>query len=163
MKHAFVLGVHPSSRGFGWALFEGPLVPFDWGTVGARANKNESALSAFAKLLDKYEPKTLAIEAYDDKPSRRSARIRTLSRNLIGIADARDITVRVYTRAEIGKTLAGTEKPTRDGIAAAVAERVAVLHARLPDPRKPWQSEHPSIALFQASACALTYLLEPRP
>lgn len=161
MKHSFVLGVHPSTRGFGWALFEGPLVPFDWGTVEVQANKNAGSIARFTRLLDKYQPNVLALEAFDTDDTRRSARVRSLCRKLVAIADARAITVRIYNREVIGKTVASNEDATRDEIAVAVAERIAVLHARLPEPRKPWQSEPPSIALFQAAACALTYLLGP--
>ena len=162
MKHSYVLGVHPSSRGFGWALFEGPLVPFDWGTVEVQANKNAGSAARFTKLLDRYQPNVIAIESFDDGDTRRSARVRSLCRKLVAMAEARSITVHIYSRGVIGKTVAGNEAATREEIAQAVAERVAVLHSRLPEPRKPWQSEHPSIALFQAAACALTYLLGPR-
>lgn len=162
MKHFYVLGVHPSSRGFGWALFEGPLVPFDWGTVEIRANKNAAAIKRFAKLLDRYQPNVLAIEAFDERDARRSARVRSLCQKLVATAEARAITVRIYSRGVIGKTIAGSDTSTRDEIAEAVAKRVAILQPRLPKPRKAWQSEHPNIALFQAAACALTYLLGPR-
>ncbi len=163
MKQSFVLGIHPSSRGFGWALFEGPLVPFDWGTVDVRANRNAVALRRFEKLLDRYEPRALAIESFENKVSRRSTRVRTFCRKLVTLVEARGIEVRTYTRDEIGKTFVGDNASTRDDIAAAVAERVAVLRPRLPKPRETWQSEHPSAALFAATACALTYLATERP
>lgn len=163
MKHYFVLGVHPSSRGFGWALFEGPLFPFDWGTVDVREGKNRASLARFQKLLERYEPSALAIEAFDEGKTRRSVRVQSLCRKLIELAESRGTTVHIYTRDEIGKTFAGSPVKTREDIAAAVAERVAVLRPRLPSPRKAWQSEHPSAALFAASACALTYLVRQQP
>lgn len=160
MKHPYVLGIHPSSRGFGWALFEGPLVPFDWGTVETTGDKNADALSRFKVLLDKFEPHVVAMEAFDSKESHRRDRIRELGHDFIATAKTRGIKVRVFQRSEMSEVLGGAE--TRDEVAAAVAERVAVLRDRLPEPRKPWTSEHPNIALFQAAACALTYLLRKR-
>lgn len=158
MKHPYVLGIHPSSRGFGWALFEGPLVPFDWGTVSVNGDKNANALARFEQLLDQYEPRTVALESFDDEDSQRSPRVRKLYRGLINRAEARGIKVCVYSRSEISNTFVGANAKTREEIAVAVAERIAVLRSRLPKPRKPWQSEHPNIALFAAAACALTYL-----
>jgi Holliday junction resolvasome RuvABC endonuclease subunit len=162
MKHPFVLGIHPSSRGFGWAIFEGPLVPFDWGTVSVTGAKNAKALARFEKLLDRYQPRVLALEDVEASDSQRSPRVRQLCRSLVSRAEARGVEVHLYTRSEISKTFAGANAKTRDEIAAAVAERIAVLQSRLPKPRKPWQGEHPNIALFAAAACALTYLMGGR-
>ncbi len=165
MKHLrpYVLGVHPSARGFGWALFEGPLVPFDWGTVDIRSDKNARALARFEQLLERHEPSTIAMEAFDFEHARRSARIRKLCHGMIGRAEARGIKVRLYTREKIAKTFEAENAETREDIAAAVAGRIAVLEPRLPKPRKIWVGEHPNIALFSAAACALTYLATERP
>lgn len=162
MKRSFVLGIHPSSRGFGWALFEGPLVPFDWGTVHVKGVKNSGALARFKKLLDQLEPAVLAIESFDYKDSQRSDRVRQLCRELIDLAEDRGIRVQVYSRSQIAKTFGKEDTGTRDEIASAVANRIAVLRSRLPKPRAPWEAEHPNLALFAAAACALTYLMGSR-
>ena len=157
--HPYVLGIHPSAHGFGWALFEGPLVPFDWGTADIRKEKNARALARFEALLDRYQPRVVAMEAFEDSDTKRQGRIRKLCRSMIARAEARGITIRLYSRAEIGTAISGNASATREEIAAAVAERIAVLQPRLPKPRKIWIGEHPNIALFQAAACALTDLL----
>ncbi len=157
--HPYVLGIHPSAHGFGWALFEGPLVPFDWGTADIRKEKNARALARFEALLDRYHPSVVAMETFADDDAKRRGRIRKLCRSMIGRAEARGITVRLYSRAEIGSAISGNATATREEIAAAVADRIAVLQPRLPKPRKIWVGEHPNIALFQAAACALTDLL----
>lgn len=162
MKHPYVLGVHPSARGFGWALFEGPLVPFDWGTVDIRTNKNSRALTRFDELLNKYQPRVLALEAFEPENARRSERISQLCRDMVASAEALGIKVHLYTRSEISRTFAAENAKTREEVAAAVASRIAVLRSRLPKPRKIWIGEHPNTALFAAAACALTYLLGKR-
>lgn len=159
MRQTFVLGVHPSARGFGWALFEGPLIPFDWGTFGAHKDMNFEALARFERVLKKYEPRVVALEAYEGDLSQRSERIRQLCKAMINMARACGATVHIVTRDEIAKTFGKTEKAARYEIAAAVAERIGVLRPRLPKPRKAWQGEHPNTALFAAAACALTCLL----
>ena len=157
LKHEFVLGLHPSSRGFGWILFEGPLSPFDWGTSDIRLNKNRRALAEVEWLLDKYQPRVIAIEAYDNVASRRSVRIRRLCQSTLRRAELRGIDIHVFTRDQIRLTFVHRGVRTREGIAAAVAEHVPILQTRLPKPRKIWVGEHPSQALFSAAACALTY------
>ncbi len=152
-----VLGVHPSSRGFGWAIFEGPASLFDWGTADIRGNKNAKALMRLERILDKYQPGVLSLEAFEGTETKRAPRIRTIYRGLIKRAEARGIAVHLYTRARIRSTFADTGARTREEVAATVAERMEVLRPRLPKPRKIWIGEHPNIALFCAAALALTY------
>jgi len=159
-KHKYlVLGIHPSSRGFGWVLFENSLSAFDWGTVDIRGDKNARTLIRIGALLDKYQPGALAIEAFDEETSRRAPRIRRLYRALISRAEKRDVAVHRYTRANIRAAFAGSRANTREEIAAAVAQHVEALRPRLPKLRKIWNGEHPNIALFNAAACALTHYI----
>ena len=113
----------------------------------------------FEVLLDKYHPRVIAMEAFEDGDAKRQGRIRKLCRGMVSRAEARGITVRLYSRAQIRKTFAVEKAATREQIAAAVAERIIVLKPRLPKPRKISIGENPNIALFQAAACALTYLM----
>ena len=153
----YVLGLHPSSRGFGWGLFEGPLSPFDWGTVDIRSNKNARALARIEELLDKYQPSVLALEAFDEEAAHRSARVRRLYRGTIQRAEKRDIAVCIHSRTQTRASFADTGARTREEIALAVAKRVEALRPRLPKPRKIWIGEHPGMALFSAAAVAITY------
>lgn len=153
----YVLGLHPSSRGFGWILFEGPLSPFDWGAVEVRGNKNALALGRIEKLLDKYQPGVLVLEDFEDEGAQRSGRIRDLCCGVLRLAAARRIPVCLYTRDRIRTAFAGSRARTREEIAAAIAGQVEPLRPRLPKRRKIWVGEHPSIALFCAAACALAY------
>jgi transposase InsO family protein len=73
-----VLGLHPTSRGFGWILFEDVRLPLDWGTVDIRRDKNAIALSRIKSMLDKHQPTILAMERHDAEGARRSQRIRQL-------------------------------------------------------------------------------------
>jgi len=156
-KHDLVLAVHPSSRGFGWILFEGPLAPFDWGVVTIAQDKNAGAVARVDQLIQKYDPRVLAFEASSDDGSRRKPRIRKLCRAIEERAMARGLRVCVYSRQQIRRAFASTGAQTREEIATIVAERIEALRPRLPQPRKIWLGEHPNMALFAAAACALTY------
>lgn len=155
-KHEYVLGLHPSSRGFGWIVFEGPQSPFDWGTADIRRHKNVRAVAAIEHLLVKYQPCVVAVECFDANVSRRAERIRHLYRTTLRLAETHGVPVRIYSRTDICKTF-GIAGGTREGIAALIAKHIEALGPRLPKPRKIWVGEHPNMALFCAAGCALTY------
>jgi Holliday junction resolvasome RuvABC endonuclease subunit len=150
-----VLGLHPSSRGFGWIFFEGPGQPFDWGTADVRGNKNAEALDRMEGLVRKYQPHVIALEVFEGELAYRRARIRRLCRAVLRRATKRGIQVRIYSRTQIRSAFASTSSGTREEIATAVAQCIEPLRSRLPKRRKIWTGEHPSMALFCAAACAL--------
>ena len=39
IRYRLVTAIYLNSRGFGFALFEGPLAPLDWGTVEVRGKE----------------------------------------------------------------------------------------------------------------------------
>jgi hypothetical protein len=161
MKHSScVLGLHPSARGFGWALFEGPGHPFDAGTADIRTDKNKQALARIDALLKRYRPKVLALETFEGLGTRRSARIQSLYKDIVKLAAARRVAVRICTRAEIAAALGNAR--TREEIAAVVAKRFAVFRPRLPKARAIWESEHANMALFCAVGCALAFYASKR-
>jgi len=154
MNSAFklVLGVHPSSRGFGWVLFDGPISPFDWGTADVRGGNTE-ALLRLDEICEKYTPHALTLEEFEQ--SRRVLRTRQLCGAIIALAEARRISVHRYSREEI--QTAHFPARTRQEVAEHVAARIGLLARRLPKPRKLWDGEHPNMALFCAAACVLAF------
>lgn len=152
-----VLGLHLSSRGFGWALFDTPTSLFDWGIVEIRGDsKNADALVRVARILTKYRPGQLAIETFQGEGTRRSKRVRALYRQIVRQSETMSIEVCVVTRPDIRGTFGSPR--SREDVAATVAERFPALRPRLPKRRRIWVGEHPSMALFSAAACALTVL-----
>lgn len=152
-----VLGFHPTSRGFGWALFEGPYTPIDWGLVSAGADKNASCLRRLERLLDRFAPETLVLEASDRETTRRARRIAELCTAVRCAADDRGMETAVYSRAEIRAAFAEVGARTRREIAEAVARHCEAFRHRLPKPRRPWESEDARGALFAAAAVVLTH------
>lgn len=157
-KRRPVLGLHPSSRGFGWILFESAESPFDWGTADVRGGDNDEAMRRVAELFKKYDPAVLALEAFEGRSSRRSPRIQALYRTIVREAHRRRMTVKVYARTKLSEVLSGAA--TRQQIAETIAKRFAALRHRLPKPRKIWDSERSNTALFAAAACAIAYFAD---
>src|SRR5665213_3222568 len=131
MKHTkipgLVLAIHPTSRGFGWVLFEGPLVPVDWGIASAKVNRSAQCMVRFKQLLDQYQPTTLILEMFDENESQRSERIRLLAQTMRGFANNRDMDTPIYSREEVNAAVATGTKATRHAVALAVAEQLPIL------------------------------------
>jgi Holliday junction resolvasome RuvABC endonuclease subunit len=156
-KKGIVLGLHPSARGFGWALFEDAFSLLDWGTVDIRGDKNAIALRRIELLLDKHQPVVVVMERHDAIGTRRSHRIRRLYLAIAERAELRNISVESYSRATISSAQHLKGARTREEVASAVADCLNVLRPRLPKPRPIWIGERSGMSLFCAAACALTY------
>tara|TARA_R110002051_G_scaffold154470_3_gene226624 strand:+ start:840 stop:1340 length:501 start_codon:yes stop_codon:yes gene_type:complete len=154
---ARVLGLHPTTRGFGWVVFEGVFKPVDWGLVSARGDKNAVCLRRLKRLLDRFEPEVLVLEAFDPDTTRRARRIARLCGAMLQIADDRGVESIIYCRADIRAAFAAVKATTRRQIAEAVARHLEPFRHRLPPPRRPWESEDAREALFAAAAVVLTH------
>lgn len=156
-SHLAVLAIHPTSRGFGWIVFEGPSSPFDWGTVEVEGNKHVASIARVSELIKKYQPDVLAMEAFDDAAARRAKRIRIIGAAVVALAREKGIETAVFSRAAIRTAFAASGARTREEIAKTIAGHLQPLWRRLPAPRKIWVGEHPSLSIFGAAACALAY------
>jgi hypothetical protein len=156
-KQGLVLAVHPTSRGFGWVLFESPLVPVDWGLASVKAKRSARSLARFERLLDRYNPKVVVFEQFDEHPARRAKRIQELYREMIALAGGRGIYTPIYSRETIRECFERSGARTRHDIALSIAEQIEVFRRRLPRERKRWDGEDVRQSLFDAVALALTY------
>ena len=152
-----VLAIHLTSHGFGWVIFEGQMIPADFGIASAKANRSERCMARFEKLLDRYQPSAIILEDADDPHSRRGERIRALTQTMRGFARNRDIDALIYGRNEVGGAVAGNAKATRHAVARAAADRLPMLRHRLPEARKLWESENDRQCLFDAAALGITH------
>src|ERR1700742_5187468 len=96
-----VLAVHPTTRGFGWVLFESPLSPVDWGLASAKEGRNAKLLARFERILARHEPAVLVLEAFEEQGAMRTERVQHLCRNLIHLAACKGMETPVYSRAVI--------------------------------------------------------------
>ena len=138
-------------------LFEGPLSPFDWGTVEIERGKHRGTLARIKKLVGRYRPAVLTIEEFEGEATRRAQRIRRICHAIVSAADDWEIPVAIYSRAQIRGAFADTGARTRAEIAHAVLTHIDALRYRTPPPQKPWVGEHPNTSLFSATACVLTH------
>ena len=155
-KHFRILAIAPSTRGFGFAILEGQDTLVDWGVKTVKGDKNVQSLAKVKKLIAHYQPGVLVLEDASAKNSRRSPRIRKLSQQIIKLAEARKMIVKLFSRDQVMKTFIADGQGTKHVLAEIIAKRFPEeLGSRLPPKRKPWMSEDSRMNIFDAVALAL--------
>jgi hypothetical protein len=152
-----VFAIHPTSHGFGWALFEGPDALRDWSTASARGKSSAKYMRRFKELIDTYRPATLVLETYGGEASRRSENMQTLAETMRGFAAARGMDTPLYSRTDVGTAIINQPDATRHAVACAVAKRFPFLKPKLPSERNLWDAEPEQLCLFNAVALGLAH------
>lgn len=161
-RYDLVLSVSLTIRGFAFILFEGLRTPVDWGIHDARGpKKNATCLSGIATHTHRYHPDLLVLESVEHHSSHRSARVRSLSRDIGEFAVEYGLPVERVSRQEIRDAFTPLGAQTKDEIAEIIAEELPVLVRYLPPARKPWMSEDARMGLFDAAALYLTLVERP--
>ena len=151
------MAIVPTSRGLGYVAFENPGLVIDWGVKDVRKNKGRACLLKAGALIDLLKPSVLVVEDWGHPSSRRSRRVKELTRNLAHLAKDRDMTVMRCSREEMLTVFGRMGVESKDDIAGVVARCVPELGQQLPPRRRIWDSEHYSMSIFEAAALALTY------
>jgi Holliday junction resolvasome RuvABC endonuclease subunit len=149
-----VLAIDPTSRGFGYAVLEGPERLIDWGVVQVRDDKESACLKRIERLIERYVPDVIVLE--DSPRSRRCARVRQLIDRIRQLADNKRIPARSFSRSKIRRAFAPFGAVTKSQIAAQIAKLFVELAPHLPGVRKIWRSEDGRSAIFDAVSLALT-------
>jgi hypothetical protein len=154
---AHVLAIEPSSKGLYFVAFDVDQRLLDWGGREARTNKNRHCRLVARTLAKGFKPKYLVLEDGDAPTSTRRPRIRELLRAMA--QDACDDGYRVVRipRLKVRQRFCVYGISSKDDIASAICEKYPELAPRLPKKRRPWESEHYSLALFEAVALGVTF------
>jgi hypothetical protein len=159
-----ILAIDPITRGFGFAVLEGPDVLVDWGLKGTsqwREPRNAWCLRQIGDLIDRYQPDALVLEEHADPRSRRCSRIRHLLDGISELALARGVKVQRISKRRLGRAFS-SGRATKYKAALAIAGRFPELAVRLPSIRKPWMSEDVRMGIFDAVALALALFARKR-
>jgi Holliday junction resolvasome RuvABC endonuclease subunit len=157
-KNIRVLAIDPSTRGFGFAILEGPHRLVDWGVKETRTDKNRRALASVADLIEIYQPAVLVVEDYVGKGSRRCGRVVDLIDDISTLALKRKVKVKRFSRTKIKQAFSESNASNKYEIALDIANRFPELAPRLPRFRKPWMSEDYRMSIFDAVALATMWL-----
>lgn len=155
-----VLAVYPKSRRFGYVVLEWPLTLVEWGVKSTRTNKEAATQAKVDAIARQYRPECVIVE--DATHSRRCDRIRKLIDKIRHLAESRRIASRAIPTARVRKAFQAFGAKTKYETAHTIAEHLPDLAAHLPKRRKPWTSEDPRMAVFDAAALALAYFYSRR-
>jgi Holliday junction resolvasome RuvABC endonuclease subunit len=157
-----VLAIDPASRGFGFAVLEGPKRLIDWGVKSARVDKDKRCLKLIEDLIERYQPDVLVVEDYVAKGSRRCRRVQQLIAGILSLASKNRVKARSYSRRTVKKAFSQHDASNKQQIATAIANQLPELKPRVPPYRKPWMSEDERMSIFNAVALALTFFYKQK-
>ncbi len=155
-KYPRILGIAPSTRGFGFALVEGLNTLVDWGVKSVTGDKNTGCMAQVEKMIAHYQPDVLTLEDTSHKSVRRSARIRNLCKRIIRMAEGRDVAVLLFSKEQVRQKFFTDGHGTKYAVAEILAKKFPEeIGFRLPPKRRPWMSEDYRMGIFDAVALAL--------
>jgi len=108
-------------------------------------------------LLSSFSPSVIVIKRERWDRAKTSPHIRSLVAVMVGVAAAHSLPICLVTEDHVRTTFRNLQCETRDDIAAVLARIFPELLWKLPPRRRPWQSEHPRMAMFDAVALGLAY------
>lgn len=151
-----VLALYPTSRGFGFAMFDARWQLIDWGIKGIRdREKNIPTMRAMTALIEQCSPTVIVFEDTRQRDSRRHERIRILLQLLAVHLAKKHVKTKRFTRKAVLHHFGVT---TKHELAETIALAFPALALRLPPKRKPWMSEDARQSLFDAAALGLMAL-----
>jgi Holliday junction resolvasome RuvABC endonuclease subunit len=155
-SNKIILAVAPFSRGFGFAVFEGPRNLIDWGVKEIRSDKNNISLKKIESMIDFYWPDILIIEDPRGE-NRRRTRVRILLDSINKLGKEKKVTMRSFTRPMVRQAFETIGAATKFQISQVIADEWPELKPYLPRFRKPWMSEDCRMSIFDAISLAITY------
>ena len=157
-KYPRILALVPSSYGLGFARMEDVNVLADWGVKYAEGNKNAMCVAHAKRLIEIHQPEVIVLENSSSQDVRRHARVRMLTKQIVGLAEKSKIPVLLLRRKDVFQSLLLGESGTKQALAEIVAERYPdELGRQLPPKRRPWMKESYRMGMFEAVALALAF------
>lgn len=152
-----VLALEPNTRGLGYVAFTSEDKPIDWGVHETRFAKNARCRIKARQLTKRFHPDVVVMENPHGHGARRGKRITSLLEQLTAQSIQDGVKVTRISRKTVLRRFSMFGVGSKDDVASAVAAMTPELATRLPKRRRVWESEHYSMAIFEAAALALTF------
>ena len=153
---SIVLAMYPNVSGMGYAVFEGHLIPVDWGIKTARMRKDITLIRHANRLLELFKPSALLL------PLRSTAiggaqRLHKIAVEIEALGKTCGASIHWYRRSDIKASFSRHGAQSKDAIARNIAQQMPEFEQHLPPLRKIWMSEDYRMGIFDAVALAVTY------
>jgi hypothetical protein len=158
-KQIRILAIASTARGFGYSVMEGDVL-LECGSKGVKGNKNLHSISKIEKLMKQFLPSVLVLQNVNAPDCRRAPRIKTLHKQVIGLATNQKCRIALISGKKLRITLLGDVKATKHEIAQSLALKFPVeLAEKLPPKRRPWENEDGRMDTFDAVGLAMVFLM----
>ena len=138
-KQKLVLAIAASTRGFGFAVFDGESNLVEMGIKIAQGDKNVKCLAIIEKQINFYAPTVIILGDYSAKGSRRCLRVRQFGEQIKELVAKRHLDVALFSNGQIRQVFSEDGKGTKQAIASVLALRFGEdLGHLLPPERKLW-------------------------
>ena len=159
-QHPRVLAIDLRPQQFGYAVYEGPERLLDWGAAYYRPGGVEGATIAgrrVAELVRVFLPSAIVVRRVRREATRNSFGAQPILKTIRRKASARSIPVCLIARREVRGAFRVFRAKTKYEIACRLTMMFPELLWKLPPERKFYESEHPSMTIFDAVALGFTY------
>ena len=126
-----MLAIDPYTKGFGFAVLEGPERLIDYGVKKVKGDKNCACLKKLADLIERYQPDVIVLESLTGKGFRRCQRVQQLLRESSKLAANKKIKTRSLSRSQIIKAFYSLGAFNKYQIASSIARQFPGLALRL--------------------------------
>jgi hypothetical protein len=158
-KQIRIVAIALTARGFGYCVMENQEI-LECGHKEVRGNKNSQSVYKIEKLLKQFLPSILVLQDVNAAGCHRAPRIKTLHRQIIGLAESRKIKVSLFSGKLLRIALLGDVKGTKHEMAEFLAQKYPVeLAAKLPPKRRAWENEDGRMDMFEAVGLAVVFLM----
>jgi len=144
--------VASTTRGFAFALTEGPQRLVSWG-LRRRSLSQGDVVKTLKGIVESSQPLFVAFE--QEASERKGCRGRRFSKMLSAACAPCGVMVHAVESKSV-QALSAVPHPTKWQVAEAVSKRFTQIQHKLPKPRRSWQGEDDRIGSFLALAAALT-------
>jgi hypothetical protein len=155
-----VLAIDLRPQQFGYAVFEGDERLLDWGVTSYRPGGEAGAAVAarrVAELLRVFLPTAIVVRKVRREVARNSFGVQPILKAIRRKASGCGIPVNLIARKEVREAFRIFGTKTKYEIACRLTVMFPELLWKLPPERKFYESEHPSMTIFDAVALGVTY------
>lgn len=155
-----ILAIDLRPQQFGYAVFEGPKQLLDWGVAYYRPGGEVGAAVAacrVAELVRMFPPSAILVRKVRGEVARNSFGVQPILKAIRLKASARSIPVHLIARKEVREVFRAFRAKTKYEIACRLAVMYPELLWKLPPQRKFYESEHPTMTIFDAAALGVMY------
>ncbi len=152
-----VLAIDLRFRRCGFAIFEGPRILLDYGTIAIPSGGAESVGSRLSDLLQLARPMVVVVKRERWEKMIARSRAESLIKAITSESESRRIQIRLLEQNAVSSTFRNLGCETKAENSAALASIFPELVWQLPPDRKVWESEHPRQSVFDAISLGLAY------